>query len=158
MSSKAKKYINGQENSICKGYNSQFFGLFPSWLVPPIYIIYVESIMEQSFFVAVFPKNVISLWTNSTIPGNTMSTLNFSFAYQLQCNVLFNGQFDLVIFQDFSVIFFKLNFCHLKLFKILPTLKTNPSTAIFENSFKIFAQFSCIIWVWVWPFPICSNN
>ena len=43
-------------------------------------------------FVAIFSKNVISLWINAKNPGNTTNIKYFSCAYQLQCNFVFIGK------------------------------------------------------------------
>ena len=40
---------------------------------------------------------------NALVPGNTMNTKNFRCSYQLQCNLVFIGKFQLVICQSFLV-------------------------------------------------------
>ena len=40
---------------------------------------------------------------NALLPGNTMNTKNFRCSYQLQCNLVFIGKFQLVICQSFLV-------------------------------------------------------
>ena len=42
------------------------------------------------------------LCMNSTIPGNAMNTKILICSYQLQCNVIFIGKFNLIIFQNLT--------------------------------------------------------